>query len=364
MTAPTSPVLDFYNRPPKELAGLFKKSITNGGPIQAPSRPTSGESITLYAPPAGRGLLLREQPAAVTNYWQVSVVKYDASSFNAARIVVNVHRAGASGARARLYYSTTGQAGSFVDAGIDLSGNTLPLTCKIDALGVRDGSGPIATGARTDVYFTVMWDNGDGTTSPVIGAVFLQFMVKTFRACVWTPVVSSAQMLGSGQSVLSDPNWTVTGDTGIFSSGCTGTSCLASVARFRFGSGAPINGIATRVFTAGDFPQLSPGKVARLNGEMSWSYLFRTCPSLNADIRLTVSVQGVEMTTVPSGFPPYDFNWLPFTVEMPVDGSGITVSVGVFGESGICSVSVVGGFRLFNIEVLDDGNGGTDCIAP
>lgn len=183
MTLPVRlpPPKDPYNRPARELAGYVAQSVEDGGEVLPPGLAGPSESITLYAAPAGRGLLLREQPIAITDYFATNTVKFDASAYDAARLVVNVHRAGASGARARLFYSLTGQEGSFIDAGIDLSGATAPLVCRIDTPGTRDGSRAIAVAARADVYWRAMWDLGDGVISPIIGGVFLQFMVKTFK---------------------------------------------------------------------------------------------------------------------------------------------------------------------------------------
>jgi len=367
MTTPNTlpPPLDFYNRPPKELAGFHKSSITNGGPLSAPTRPTSGESITLYAPPAGRGLALREQPAALTDFFQLNKVKFDASSFNAARIVVNVHRAGAPDASARLFYSPTGQAGSYIDAGVDLSNNVLPLVCTIDAIGVRTGSGPIAEAARGDVYWAVMWQDGDGVITPVLGAVFVQFMQKTFRACVWTVIVPPEDVVAPGETIMTDPQWTLVSEAGRdgFQSSCSPPTCLGWINLFRFGSGLSTNHYRHRTFSVLDYPELYEGRDVKITAEMAWTYAHFACGwEANPAYRLTLAVNGIVTTNVPSGFPPYDVSWLPIEIILPADGAGVDVAYGIFGDNGQCSVSVNGLIRNLQVEVLDDGVGGEDCI--
>lgn len=365
MTAPLriQPPADYYNRPPKELAGYQNTNVGDGEEVQAPTRPTSGESITLLTCPAGMGCTLTRQPAALTDYIALDKVRYDAGSFNAARIVINVLRAGALGSRARLRYSPSGLIGTYIDAGINLAGVSTPLVCKIDSPGIKFGSLPLALAARTDVYWEVVFENGDGTVSPVIGAVFVQFMERQFRACTWTTIVPTNDFVASGGSMMADSRWAMSGNVGAFQSGCTAPSCLAHLNTFRFGTGASIDAKGTRVFSVGDFPQLTPGRTARILGEMSWTYLFRTCPQFNQFIRLTLSVNGVVYTNVPSGFPPYDTSWLQVTVPVNANGSGeIICEIGIFGDSGICSVSINGMFRNFQLQVLDDGSGGEDCI--
>lgn len=365
MTAPTrlQPVADYYNRPPKELAGFTNTNINDGGEVLAPSRPSSGESITLLTVPAGMGYSLVRQPAALTDYIGLDKVRYDAGSFNAARIVINVLRAGATGSKARLRYSTSGLLGTYIDAGINLSGVSTPLVCKIDSPGIKQGSLPLAIAARNDVYWEVVFEGGNGATTPVIGAVFVQFMVKQFKACTWTQIVAPGDMVQAGSSIAGDIRWTKTGNVGAFQSGCVAPSCLAHLNTFRFGSGASIDAAATRVFSVADYPSLTPGRSVRIQGEMSWTYLFLACGvPANPNIRLSLRAQGVTFTNVPSGFPPYDTNWLPVEILIPANGTGVTVGFGIYGDSGNCSVSINGLFRNFNIAVLDDGSGGEDCI--
>lgn len=368
MTLPIKlpPPKDPYNRPARELAGYVASTVDDGEEVGPPGILSSSESITLYAPPAGRGLMLRAQPADVKDYFQLNKVKFDASPYNAARLEVNVFRAGALGARARLYYSTTGQDGSWVEAGVDSTGSAtpFPLTCKIDAPGIRVGAGPIIAAAQADVYWAAFWDNGDGTTSPIIGAVFLQFLVATFRReCVWTVAVPPEDMLESGQSIPNDSRWTLTGNVSAFQTGCTAPSCLAMLATFRFGTGAPLDAEATRQFSLAELGAITAGRFARIRGEISWNYLFLTCgPEANPNIRLTVQVNGVRMTTMPSGFPPYDFNWLPFELTVPADSAGVLLGIGIYGDSGICSASLIGGVRNLQIEILDEGSDPSFCV--
>jgi len=363
MTSPVSlpPPLDFYNRPPKELAGY--QSSSGNGPVRPPTSPGPVESITLLTVPGGMGYGLVRQPLALTDYLALDKVKFDATAFNAARIVVNVDAsgAGAPDAKARLFYSPSGLAGTWLDAGIDLAGAPRQLTCAINTPGILTGSGPIATAARADVYWAVFWQGGDGVLTPLLGAVFVQFMVKRFVACVWTTVVTTGDMLTPGLSINSDSRWTKTGNVGAFQSGCTGPGCLAWVNTFRFGTGALLNCDASRVFTLAD-RGVPAGTLLKITGEMSWTYAHFACGEIaNPDVRLTLQVNNVVFSNVPSGFPPYDTAYNPFEIIVPADGSGVPVGVGLYGDNGECSLSVNGQFRNFQIEAYSNTSS-DDCI--
>ncbi len=366
MTAPIiiGPPKSPYNRPARELAGYSVTNVGDGDEVEAPVGPlVPWESVTVLTVPAGQGYHLFQQPAALTDYHDLDKFHIEATPYNAARIIVNVKRAGAAGARAILRYSTSGQLGTFIDAGADLAGASMVLACRIDSPGIRIGAAPLipAALAQGGVYWEVVWDNGDGVITPVIGNVIVQFFRKTFQACTWTQVVGPTDWVQSGYTIVGDPQWAKTGNVGGFQSGCVAPSCLAHFNSFRFGTGAALNGDATRQFSLGDLGAAN-GQTLRLTGEMSWTYAHLACGWLaNPNVRLTLQVQGVTYTNVPSGFPPYDTAWNQVQVILPADGSGISVGFGLYGDNGECSLSVNGGWRNFSIERLD-GNPGEDCI--
>lgn len=362
---PLDPPKDLTNRPARELVGHRITNVNNGDEITAPIGPlVPWESITLLTVPPGHGFTLREQPAAIHDYKQLNKTHFDASPYNAARIVTNVKRIGAATSRLKLRYSTTGQDGTFVDAGADLAGASAELAVKLTQPGVRIGAAPLIAAALAPdgVYWEVVSVGGDGVVSPMIGNVEIQFLRKTFRACTWTTIVAPEDFLTAGLSMPADPDWTLVGAVNGFQTGCVAPACLASIAIFRFGSGPTLNHYRHRQFSVADFPELEEGREVKLTGEMSWVYAHLACGvPPNPNVRLTLAVNGVTFTNVPSGFPPYDTSWLPFEIILPADGLGVNVAVGVFGDSGTCSLSLIGHFRNFRIEVRD-GTPGEDCI--
>ncbi len=367
MTTPIvfTPPLDPYHRPARELAGYVEINIDDGDEVLPPQLPLSPwESITLLTVPPGQGYTLREQPVAIKDYTELNKTHFDASPYNAARIVVNVKRAGVSTSRLKLRYSTTGQAGTFVDAGATIAGASAELAVKMNQVGVRIGAAPLIAGATAvdGVYWEVVSVGGDGVVSPMIGNVEIQFLRKTFRECTWTPIVGPDDFVDNGASMPGDLDWTHVGAVDGFVTGCIAPSCVAMIAIFRFGSGAVLNHYRHRQFSVGDFPELTEGREVRLTGEMSWTYAHLACGEpANPNVRVTLAVNGVVFTNVPSGFPPYDTAWLPFEIILPADGSGVDVAVGIFGDSGNCSLSLIGAFRNFELSVRD-GTPGEDCI--
>jgi len=174
MTSPRlPPPLDYYNRPPKELAGYQNSTVDDGDETPAPTRSiVAGEAISLLA---GFGpVTLYQQGAALDPYTLAfKRTKYNAAAYNYVRLTVDVLEAGASSSRMQVFYSLTGAPGTFVSAGL-----TGPAQVSIGTVGIQVGGGFFVAAAGADVYWAVQAYGGDGSASPRLDLVTLQFELQ------------------------------------------------------------------------------------------------------------------------------------------------------------------------------------------
>lgn len=174
---PLDPPGDTTGRTPKMLAGYQSTVINNGQPIppnNAPKVLIPPEDLTFRA--ASRfGLRLNSMPAGPTVYFPYQRRKYDTRAYNMVRIGVDVYVEGNAGAALRVEWTTTPlNDASWLQAGFLGQQALVPIDIPGPAV-----SAPLAlaVGAIEDVWWRVVGVGGDGTTSPVIGIVYVQFLL-------------------------------------------------------------------------------------------------------------------------------------------------------------------------------------------
>jgi hypothetical protein len=150
-----------------------------------------------------------------------------------------------------------------------------------------------------------------------------------------------------------DPNWSYVGAhpewfLNVNYDPVAGTG-LAYINNGVIGSHDPINGHITRTFTPADFPALAPGLPVRLRGTTFWDYYDTVGPRT---VRLKALLNGQPYSNFPSGFPPNPVGTYTFEIEALADGAGeLTFEYGIYGDTGIGSVALIGG--LGAIQILD-----------
>lgn len=180
MTAPIPLPLpkDFYNRPPKELAGYSSTVVDDGDDIAAPSGPGGALDVIMpFHAVYGYPVEIVEQPAAGIAPADFVPEWYDATNATHARLVAHLETAGASGAVVQLQYAPNYPSAPtvFADAGTPSS-----VVLPINATGaLKSPWVQLADTARTDVVWRPAFAGGDGIVTPVIGKLSAQFRVGT-----------------------------------------------------------------------------------------------------------------------------------------------------------------------------------------
>jgi len=188
---PIDPPNDTTGRTPKMLAGYKTGGINNGAPIPPNNPPRviiPPEDLTFRA--ASRfGLRLNNMPAGLSVYFPYQRRKYNRAAYTHIRIGVDVYTAGSAGSALMVQYTTTplddgswlpvGRAGANVFVYIDEVGPW--VSDAIEIFGVAD----ITNDLLTDVWWRVVGVGGDGATSPVVGLVYVQFLLSSIRRDRW-----------------------------------------------------------------------------------------------------------------------------------------------------------------------------------
>ena len=148
------------------ISNPVNEGPTGSGP--ASSMPVCGE-ISFHAVGFGDWELVGV-PSELTDLGTSHHQWFETSGFNLARIIAYVKTAASSGTQLVAQYSADeGATWSYLDGS---SGPTL----NISATGPqRSGWATLAGGARTDVIYRMCTYGGDGTTTPVLGKVAIQF---------------------------------------------------------------------------------------------------------------------------------------------------------------------------------------------
>lgn len=125
-------------------------------------------NVPVHAEYAGR-IVLAAMPTARTELDDATRIRIDTTPFDSVRIVANVLSVGAAGSQLVLEWFDPSTA-----SWNDISG--VPCATPLDALGAQTSAPTVMLPAITgDLVFRVMTYNGDGTATPVLGNVHVQF---------------------------------------------------------------------------------------------------------------------------------------------------------------------------------------------
>jgi parallel beta-helix repeat protein len=95
-------------------------------------------------------------------------VKVDLTNATQMRLLANISTAGAAGSELRVQYSTDQSSWNYVDAATGPS-------VAIDSTGLQVSSFiTIDAGAKSDVFLRIIGINGNGSTSPILGTIYVQ----------------------------------------------------------------------------------------------------------------------------------------------------------------------------------------------
>jgi hypothetical protein len=175
MTAPIRPA-------PKSLDGrsarelyAYERTVDDGEEALPPATGAGGRPPVVPLPVFDGGLVrvLLEQPAGATDYSFKRPV-YDASWATQARLIADIETAGHTAAELYAEYSTDGV--TWVEPGVSAAEVAISLaqTGPVASLWVN-----LATGARADRMWRVWARGGNGTLSPVVAKVHIQFRIGT-----------------------------------------------------------------------------------------------------------------------------------------------------------------------------------------
>lgn len=179
---PYDPPGDTTNRTPKMLAGYKSKPVTNGGTPgtnQPPRVIIPPEDLTFRA--ASRwGLRLNDMPAGPTVYFPYLRRRYNRAAYNQIRIGVDIRDAGNAGSALRVQFTRTplddaswvsvGFLGQNCQIALDVAGSWVSNPVQLFSVTSVDDQ------VEVDVWFRVVGVGGDGTTSPVVGLVYVQLL--------------------------------------------------------------------------------------------------------------------------------------------------------------------------------------------
>lgn len=163
---------DTTNRTPKMLAGYKSAPVVNGDPPPAPA-PKAAVCVDLCIADGSSALTLTNQPAGETDYWQRSPW-FDPNWFTKIRVIVDdVEAAGAATSKIIVKFKAGG-IGSWTDAGIGATQVSVPIAT----------TGPqkttswvnINSDALVDSLWHVFAIGGDGSVSPIVAGVHIQFL--------------------------------------------------------------------------------------------------------------------------------------------------------------------------------------------
>ena len=173
---------DTTGRTPKMLAGYQTTTINNGEPIPPNTPPriiVPPEDLTFRA--ASRwGLRLNSMPAGPTVYFPYQRRRYNRAAYNQIRIGVDIKDPANAGAFFRVQYTTTplddaswqsvGFLGQNCQIALDVAGSWVSNPVPLFSVTNVDDQ------AEVDVWFRVVGLGGDGSTSPVVGIVYVQLL--------------------------------------------------------------------------------------------------------------------------------------------------------------------------------------------
>ena len=151
--------------------GKLRLDQNDGEPVplaQIPNAAIRDASLTFLAD--GDPIEWKAQPAALTEFLGAMRhrLKFGLLKFSQARLLVNVTAAGATYAKARVQYSTTGLTWYYLDGlaspsvGINTTG--LKVSTWID----------LCDGAKADVFLRLVGIDSDGVTHPAFGLIAVQ----------------------------------------------------------------------------------------------------------------------------------------------------------------------------------------------
>ena len=231
MTAPN------FLQPPKSFRGLSARElmsaeITGENPGTAGLAPPVVVALPVFD--GGGGFKLFRQPSVQTDYgWRRPW--FDSSPFNQIRLIADVEGAGATNAKLIVEYSADGSTGWANPAA---SAVTLSVA----------SAGPVKSGwvtltARADVVWRIQALGGDGSASPIVGKVHIQFRqatltrpvrgLPTSRVPIWDLNALSITDISGGTAV------SIPDDTGNGHDAVSGEFLAALYEADAFGAGVP-----------------------------------------------------------------------------------------------------------------------------
>ena len=151
--------------------GKLRLDQNDGEPVplaQIPDAAIRDASLTFLAD--GDPIGWKAQPSALTEFLGAMRhrLKFDLSKFSQARLMVNVTTAGATHAKSRVQYSTTGLVWYYLD------GLASP-SVGINSIGLKVSTWvDLCDGAKADVYLRLVGIDGDGIANPAFGLIAVQ----------------------------------------------------------------------------------------------------------------------------------------------------------------------------------------------